>query len=399
MKLLSKVRTFFTEIKSLGSLIFNYNYFLIALYPFMKFIKKFSKKKTSSKIFFLVNDNNMRELYIAQLFLKNFKVELIYKKKPSYLNALNKNKINYKIYSNFYEFYFFFLINKSIKVLFCANTLSLLPYTLINRNIICNVYDSVAGQGHGYIAEFFEKINVYFIKYIIERDPRLHSNYKKIYKKLKIKNVFIQDSVKNLNFNFKKKEKEIHAVSLGWIDDKICNLDKTFENLCKAGIYVHVFHNDKNIQFKYPYLKKIKDKYSKYMIFEKPINGEELIEKISSFHLGISPHQEYYKYDNLNYLEKYYSLCPSTRISDYLSANFIHLVSKKYKFNVHVIKRYGGKIIYFEDIDINKIDFVKTINKINFQKNNTKYLYNKNYFNDNLKSEKLLNFIKKNFNY
>lgn len=397
MNLISKFKTILQETNSLLRLLIHYKYLLIFLYPFIKFFEKFPKKNTSSKIYFFINDNNIREIYIAQLLIKNFQVELIYRKEPPYLDALIKNNINYRIFSKFYNYYYFFLSNNSIKILFCANTLCLLPYTLIKQNIICSVYDTVAGQAQGKIIDFFEKINVYFLKYIIERDPRLHTNYKKIYKKIKIKNVFIHDGVKNLNSSFIKKKKEIHAVSLGWIDDKICNLEKTFKSLCKAGIYIHIFNNDKSIQFKYPYLKKIKDKYPKYIIFEQPINGEELLKKISSFHLGISPHQEYYKYDNLYYLAKYYSFCPSNRIADYLSANLINLISKKYKFNVHTIKKYGGKIIYFEDFDNDVHKIKNVIYKTNFQNNKQKYLYNKNFFDNEFKSKKLINFINKYF--
>ena len=395
----NKLQSLLIESRSLIRLAFSYKYFLIFLFPLIKLIEIVLRKRKTKEISLFINDNNMREIYIALLLSEKFEVKLIYKKKPSYLEEIIKKKIDYTIYSKFYEFYFSFIKNSSTKVLFCANPLYLLPFTLIKRNIICSVYDTIKGQSQGRIVEFFEKINVYFIKFIIERDPRLHTNYKKIYKKIKVKNVFIHDKIRSLNSNCIKKKNKIHAVSLGWIDDGICRLDKTFEELCKAGVYIHIFNNNKNIELKYPYLKKIKDKYSNYIIFEKPIYGEDLIKKISSFHIGISPHQQYYNYDDFYFLDSYYSFCPSQRVADYLSANLTNLVSKKYKFIAHTIKKYGGEIIYFEDI--NKNNFNKKFIIENFFKNKTenkkKYFLNKNFFNDGYKSNKLISFIDKNF--
>ena len=46
----------------------------------------------------------------------------------------------------------------------------------------------------------------------------------------------------------------------------------------------------------------------------------------------------------------YYVNTGSQRVMSYLSCNLVNLFSKKFKFHNELIKTYGGKAIYYEDL-------------------------------------------------
>jgi hypothetical protein len=178
---------------------------------------------------------------------------------------------------------------------------------------------------------------------------------------------------------------------VGWIDKGICKIEKTIELLCSQEIYVHIFSAHKNLFLSCPYIKDQKRKFGKFLIIEDPIFGEELLNKISKYHLGISPHEEHINYGNI-YLNKYYQHSASTRIADFLSCKIINLISKKYRFNDYIIKKYGGAAIYYEELFNYKNTLREIVKKITYNEN---YLKNYNHFNNKYKAKKLLNFLEK----
>ena len=388
------IKQYLPELRVILRLFFYYHYYLIFFFPILKPIQYFFSKKNKYLVIY-VNDNNFREVYLAKLISKNFKVHLYYKEKPTYIDLLEKNKINYDISSSYYIFFFNFFINKSVKIVSCAQTNVLLPLLIYGNNIIVSIYDSIIGQGLSKFLEIFEYLNFNQVKYVIERDLRFHKNYKEIYKKNKIKNVFIADEVKPLKT---KKLEEIHAVSVGWIDNDICNISETIKFLCGQNIFVHIFLSNKMMLKKVPYLKELKKIYPNYLIIKTGVFGDELKNEISKYHLGISPHQTHETYEKLHYKSSYYANCSSNRVVDFISYDLVNLTSKKYIYTNHIINKFGGKKIFYEDFFLYKDNLKKIIkSKYDNNKDNNKYQKNKNFFNDELKSLKLLNFIKSNF--
>jgi hypothetical protein len=359
----------------------------------LKLFQYFFEKKNKYLVIY-VNNNNLREVYLAKLISKNFKVRLYYKKKPTYIDVLEKNKINYEISSSYYNFFFNFNFNNSVKIVTCAETNMLLPFLIYSNNVIVSIYDSIIGQALGKFSEIFENINFNQIKYIIERDLRFHKNYREIYKKNKIKNIFIADEVKPLK---KRKLEEIHAVSLGWIDDHICNINKTIDFLCRQNIFVHIFLSNKKMLKQVSYLTELKKIYPNYLIIKTGVFGDNLKNEISKYHLGISPHQVHESYEKLNYKSSYYAHCSSNRVADFISYDLVNLTSKKYIYTNYLIDRFGGKKIFFEDLFLYKENLKKVIKSKYNNKDGNKYLQNKNFFNDEFKSLKLLSFMQSNF--
>ena len=101
------IKYYLSELRIILRLFFYYHYYLIFFFPILKLFQYFFRKKNKYLVFY-VNDNNFREVYLAKLISKNFKVRLYYKKKPVYIDLLEKNKINYDISSSYYNFFFQF---------------------------------------------------------------------------------------------------------------------------------------------------------------------------------------------------------------------------------------------------------------------------------------------------
>ena len=378
------------ELKDLIQLLYQHKYFLIILFPIFYLIKLIFSKKKDDKIYLYVNNNIYREIHIAEILRKNQQVHLIYKDKPAYYLEILKINCSYSISK---DFFLNFLLNPSKKIIFVADSYEVLPFLIFDRNVIISFYDSVIGRNSPAILELAEILVIKLSKYIIERDLRLHKIYKKIYKLNKIKNIYISDKFNIINNP--KKLAEIHAVSLGWIDNDICKIEKTIDFLCSRKVYVHIFSSRKDLLFLCPYLKHQQDKFGKFLIIEEPIFGKKLLNKISKYHLGISPHEEYINYsEDINYgkiyLAKYYEYCPSSRIADFLSCKIINIISKKYKFNDFTIKKYGGGVIYYEELFNYKDNLKEIIKKI---PNNNKYLNNFNHFDNKYKTKKFLKFL------
>ena len=387
------IKHFLEELRIILRLFFYYHYYLIFFFPILKLFQYFFRKKNKYLAIY-VNDNNFREVYLAKLISKNFKVRLYYKKKPTYIDVLEKNKIYYDISPSYHNFFFNFILNSSVKIVTCAETNMLLPLLIYSNNVIVSIYDSIVGRALDKISDIIEYINFNKIKYIIERDLRFHKNYKNIYKKNKIKNIFIADEVKP--FKIKKLE-EIHAVSIGWIDNNICNINETIEFLCRQNIYVHIFLSNKTMLKQVSYLTELKKVYPNHLIIKIGVFGDNLKNEISKYHLGISPHQVHESYERLNYKSSYYAHCSSNRVADFISYDLVNLTSKKYIYTNYLIDKFGGKKIFYEDLFLYKENLKKVIISKYNNKDDNKYLQNKNFFDDEYKSLKLLNFIQSNF--
>ena len=79
----------------------------------------------------------------------------------------------------------------------------------------------------------------------------------------------------------------------------------------------------------------------------------------------------------------------------YLSCNLVNLFSKKFKFHNELIKTYGGKAIYYEDLFYYD-NFLNNIKKHlqrkeGIQGKNKKF---NQFFNNDHKAKKLVNFLK-----
>lgn len=378
------------ELKYLLFLFYYNKYYLIILFPLLYLLKLIFSKKKDNKIYLYINSNNYREIHIAEILSKNQQVHLIYKKIPIYYSEISQINCSY---STSKKFFLNFLVNSSKKIVFVGDSTEALPFLIFDKNIIISIYDSVIGRGFPNIFEIAELLVIKLSRYILERDLRLHKNYKKIYKINKIKNIYISDKL-NIIENPTKLD-DIHAVSLGWIDNDICKIEKTIDFLCSREVYVHIFSSRKDLFFLCPYLKYQKDKFGKFLIIEEPIFGKKLLNKISKYHLGISPHEEYVNYsEDVNYgkiyLAKYYEHCSSSRIADFLSCKIINIISKKYRFNDFIIKKYGGATIYYEELFNYKDNIREIIKKI---PNNNKYTNNFNHFDNKYKTKKLLKFL------
>ena len=273
------------ELKDLIQLFYRYKYILIILFPIFYLIKLIFSKKKDNKIYLYVNNNIYREIHIAEILRKNQQVVLIYKDKPVYYLEILKINCSYSVPKNFF---LNFLLNPSKKIIFVADSYEVLPFLIFDRNVIISFYDGIIGRKLSTMFVLAEIIVIKLSKYIIERDLRLHKNFKKIYKLNKIKNIYISDKFNIINNQ--KKLAEIHAVSLGWIDNDICKIEKTIDFLCSRKVYVHIFSSRKDLFFLCPYLKHQKVKFGKFLIIEEPIFGKKLLNKISKYHLGISLH-------------------------------------------------------------------------------------------------------------
>ena len=380
-----KINRIIVELHCLYDLFLNQKYYLIILFPILFLIKIFFSKKKDEKIYLYINNNNYREVHIAEILSQNKKVQLIYREIPIYLSEIIK--INCSFYKS-KKFFLDYLLNRSKKIIFLGDTTQSVPFLIFDQNIIISAYDTVLGRALSKTYEIAELVAIKLSRYILERDLRLHKNYKKFYKLNKIKNVYIADKFNNKNLI---KLNEIHAVSLGWIDNGICKIEKAIELLCGQEIYVHIFSSHKDLFLTCPYIKDQKSKFGKFLIIEDPIFGEELLNKISKYHLGISPHEEHVNYGNI-YLNKYYEHSASTRIADFLSCKIINLISKKYRFNDYIIKKYGGRAIYYEELFNYKNNLKEIVKKITYNEN---YLKNYNHFNNKYKANKLFNFLDK----
>jgi hypothetical protein len=378
-----KINRIIVELHHLYDLFYNQKYYLIILFPLLFLIRRFFSQKKDEKIYLYINNNNYREVHIAEILSEKKQIQLIYKEIPAYLPEIIKIDCGYLKPKNFFLNYLF---NRSKKIVFFGDTTQVLPFLIFDRNIIISAYDTVIGRGMSKTFEIAELIVMKISKYILERDLRLHKNYKKFYKLNKIKNVYVSDK---FNIKDSKKLNEIHAVSLGWIDNNICKIEKTIEFLCSQEIYVHIFSSHKNLFLLCPYIKNQKNKFGKFLIIEEPIFGEKLLNKISEYHLGISPHEQHINYGNV-YLNKYYEHCASTRIADFLSCKIINIISKKYRFNDYIIKKYGGAIIYYEELFHYKNNLREIIQKIS---NNDQYVKNYNHFDNKYKAKKLHKFF------
>ena len=382
MKLKYLINIFLKEAKGIFTLFIHQNYYLILLYPLKFFFKK-KKIKLQNKIYIYVNNNNFREIDLYNYLKNKFEIVLIYKKKPKYSSILE----NHTAIIEEKNFFISLVSNPYKKILHVSETSEIFPFLLFDKNIIFSIYDMVKGYNKGLLREYFEKISVKNIKFAIYRDPRIKKNFNKFHKN--IKSILILEDT--YNFKKSKKLKKIHAVSLGSIDQNICSIKKTIDLLCKNKITVHIFSNQKNIIENIKYLKHQKKKYKKFLVIEKPLYGLKLLKKISKYHIGISPHENYDNFKNLNHLKCYYENCGSARIVSYLSSNLINLLSKKLKFQISMIKAYGGKLIYYEDFFNDSDDnFNYKKNIYNFNKNNN---LKKNYYNFNFKSKKIINFL------
>jgi hypothetical protein len=220
----------------------------------------------------------------------------------------------------------------------------------MNKNFIIYIYDTSNTYNHFSLNKIVEKYVLNSCNNIIHRDLRINRGYKKIIKKKN--NLILTDNLKNKFLNKKKSffDKKIHAVSIGFIDNGICSIEKTLLMLCEEGIITHIYTSKDCLNYSHIYLKNLKNKYPNNIIVEKYLPKDLLLKEISKFDIGICPHEKSSEYSKIGYNEDYYGYCSSNRVVDYLNANLIILISKKYLFQKYMIRRFNNKVIYYEDV-------------------------------------------------
>ena len=368
----------------------------IIFYVILKYVgflfKKKNKENTINKeeLFFFINDHNYSEITFLDILEKTHKINLVYKSKPKYLDQIRRRNKNYKIIITKYIYWKFF-INPNLKFLIVNNSHLALPYIIMNKNFIIYIYDTSNSYKHFSLNKIVEKYVLNSCNNIIHRDLRINKSYKKIIKKKN--NLLFTDNLKNKFLNRKKSyiDKKIHAVSIGFIDNGICSIEKTLLMLCGEGIITHIYTSKDCLNYSQVYLKDLKNKYPNNIIIEKYLPKELLLKEISKFDIGICPHEKSLEYSKIGYNEDYYSYCSSNRVVDYLNANLSILISKKYLFQKYMIRRFNSKVIYYEDCMNNS--HLKVIEKYKKLQN---YQHSENsckIFRNEYKAKKLMNFL------
>lgn len=305
----------------------------------MKFKDFFSLLEYDGLMIFADSENVYQSKIVNLLKLKQTNFKLLSKKN------FQQNKNNF-FYLNTIIFYLIFSLNrKSKKILFVAQPAYAVIYTILN-NFILVPYDCHYGLPKiSFLKLFLEKYVLKKIKFIVHRDLRFWKVYKNIL--IKKKNILIPDHASIDIAGFNKNDNSITAVVLGWVDEKEVQVTETVRKLLKLGVNIEFYITEKCESEIKSFKLEIEENYPTQVNFNKYINQEQTINKISKFHIGICPHSK----RNSLILSEYRKYCGSSRIINYIEANLSILISRSALFQKFIARSHNAHIINIFDLE------------------------------------------------
>ncbi len=311
-------------------------------------------------------------------------VELLKLKKTNFILLSKKNfqrsENNFFFFKTIIFFLIFFLNRKSKKILFVAQPVYAAIYTILNDFILVP-YDCHYGLPKiNSLKLFLEKYVLKKIKFIVHRDLRFWKIYKNIL--IKKKSILIPDHT-NINIEgFNKNDNNLTAVVLGWVDEKEVQITETVIKLLKLGVNIEFYITEKCEREIKSLRLTIEENYSSQVNFNKYINQEDTINKISKFHIGICPHSK----RNSLILNEYRKYCGSSRIINYIEANLSILISRSAFFQKFIARAHNAHIMNIFDLDNfeDKEDLAFFLNKNKKKNTIKKKIFQRDFLADNL---------------
>ncbi len=339
-----------------------------------------AKFNDNENIFFVLG-KTQRYVKILNL-LKSNKKNLVILHPDTIHENLIKNKEFFSIIKakNEYEFFKLFKKCKKIKHLFVDSGFQAYPYLSEKNNCILHIYDSTIGnkQISNNKNLCYEKTSIENSFGVIHRDLRIKKYYKNILKN-KLNYLYIDpftNSSEKKN-NFKK------VLVAGWLDKEIFPF-KQIIKLCEFGLQVDIFTWKNCEEYLVEEIKYLKTKFSNNFFVKKPLFGNEYLEILKQYDMGICATSNTMKHYEKNYLE----CAGSSRLSDYISNGMSVLVPDFAKFNKYVCKKSGVFFLNFSELESsNNIHEMILRFKKNVSKKNKIY-------NDEFFSKKFENYLK-----